>query len=78
MVTQSNLANAASTLAHHWATKTHMDRIGVERCILAYPTDYRPALCVLICRYLEERGDHVPRVLFMDWLYELAHVSEDA
>lgn len=77
-ITQDMLADAASTLAHLWATKTieqpecGRNRIGVERILLAYPAATQMAICTMIWRYLEDRHSQADAAAFTDWLCDLA------
>lgn len=78
MITQNMLADAASTLAHLWATKADpacaRNRMGVERMLLAYPAATQMVLCTMIWRYLEDRHSQADAAAFTDWLCDLAEV----
>jgi hypothetical protein len=76
MITQDMLADAASTLAHLWATEgPAMNRIGVERLIRAYPAATQLALCTMIWRYLEDRHSPAQAEAFTQWMCDLAGVQ---
>jgi hypothetical protein len=71
-VTRDDIRNAASTLAHHWATRDPKDREGVRRLIAAYPPATRLPLCALILECLE--ADQ--RVAFDGLLFDMADIEE--
>jgi hypothetical protein len=77
MVKRADIRNAASTLAHHWCRSEPMDRIGVERCIKAYPPALQLPLCANILLLLHERGFYTHADSFEALLFDLADVEED-
>lgn len=68
------LADAASTLAYLWTQghKSAMDRIGIERLIIAYPHAIQCALCALMLRNMECAD---ARRAFENWLYDMADAA---
>jgi len=78
MVTKNNVRDAASTLAHHWCGADAMDRVGVERVILAYPQALQLPLCALIMHTLEGRGFYTQAAAFEGWLFALADVDAES
>ncbi|WP_368508076.1 hypothetical protein [Bradyrhizobium lupini] len=74
-VTRDDIRNAASTLAHHWATRDPKDREGVRRLIAAYPPATRLPLCALILERLQDyKGDTVSA--FESLLFDAADIEE--
>jgi len=78
-MTRSNLRNAASTLAHHWAVAPEgslsANRLGVERLLLAYDPEVRCALCVAIAHTLHTRHGAHHADAFEDMLYDASVIS---
>lgn len=74
-VTRNDIRNAASTLAHHWATRDPKDREGVRRLIAAYPPATRLPLCALI---LERLQDYPAESVgaFDGLLFDMADIEE--
>lgn len=74
-VTRDDIRNAASTLAHHWATRDPRDREGVRRLIAAYPPATRLPLCALILERLQDyAGDTC--TAFDGLLFDMADIEE--
>jgi hypothetical protein len=75
-MTRANLRNAASTLAHHWASgdggSSASNRLGVERCLLAYPEGHQRVLCAAIVQVLRGRHGAHHADAFEDMLYDAA------
>lgn len=78
---REHLRNAASTLAHHWAKATAdpdlaMNRLGVERLILAYPPAHQCVLAVMVVQILRERCiSSTAADAFEDMLFELVEAQ---
>jgi hypothetical protein len=77
MITRDNIRDAASTLAHHWTSSEHRDRLGVERLYLAYPVELQRPLGALVMRNLELRGFYRQAAAFERMLFDLAGLEAD-
>lgn len=77
MLTRDNIRDAASTLAHHWASKDRRDRLGVERIYLAFPVELQRPLGALVMRMLELRGLYTAAAAWEGLLFELAGLEPD-
>lgn len=76
MPTRDHIRDAASTLAHHWEqadTCGFMNRIGVERLLLAQCEAVRPVVVALILDALTGDAKHD----FEAMLFDLAGVPDD-
>jgi hypothetical protein len=78
-MTRANLRNAASTLAHHWASgeggSCAHNRLGVERCLLAYPEGHQRVLCAMMFQVLNTRHGAHHADAFEDMLYDAAMIG---
>lgn len=75
-VTRDDIRNAASTLAHHWASRAPKDREGVRRLIAAYPPAMRLPLCALILERLVGMNDGYGSDAFDALLFDMADIEE--
>ncbi|MGM5019190.1 hypothetical protein [Tardiphaga sp. 367_B4_N1_1] len=75
-MTREDIRNAASTLAHHWASRDPQDREGVRRLIAAYPLAIRVPLCALILERVH--ATYPPEALqaFDNLLFDMADIEE--
>jgi hypothetical protein len=74
--TRDDIRNAASTLAHHWATRDPKNREGVRRLIAAYPPAIRLPLCALILERLGDYPQDNMRDSFDGLLFDMADIEE--
>jgi hypothetical protein len=75
-VSREDIRNAASTLAHHWASREPQDREGVRRLIAAYPAAYRLPLCALILERLHFSYASEATEAFDGLLFDMADIEE--